>query len=1136
MYSAYVYDYTQSTVTPICFYTSASSDSRLALSGAKLSLKKNEAGSFGFKMYPGNIGNDYFKTLTSVIEIKKDNQIYWRGRVISEERDAYDNRTITCEGSLNFLLDSVQLPMHVHSGILTWLQYLLTTDYHDSEAPEGQYHRCHNYYYTSNDTYKQFAIKYFDPSIELTEATDWYANYETTGELLKNVLEAYNLKMEVTYENGINNLSFYKDYPTQYISQQTITFGKNLISFTRNWEVDELATVVIPTGSKIDAGDERPTYPYTPPELDCVTTIESVNQGSVFLEADSDVIARYGRIYKKIDWSDISEPANLLDLAQNYLQNYQFDGMTIEIEVFDLSLMMTGGEKAANELRLLGTVHCVSQFHGLDKTFPITEMEIDFNKPGNTKFVLGEATDTSLTGTMESSNNATYKAIDANSSSASEIYNSVETGLDDKIDEKLEPYDTATTIHSWVLNNCYQKSETYTKSEVSTEAAAQAQTVYSNNITGSMAAATEAAVEQAKTNATTLINGFGDGGYVIFKQGTTTSQGKTAVNEIIISDRQNYTASDAKVWRWNYQGLGYSSTGYSGTYGTAITSDGTIVGNFIAANSMNANRIATGTFTADYINGGTITSLDSDAGGRHNMVLNLTNGHFFAKNLALETPSDIVCQGTPSDAYLYLGTSNWNQASIWSNGSTTVSVAGYTSGAWRCILGSHFGVTSDGVVACNYMKAGNVLVGGDFLRTAVSGTVLGNAGTFLLSGTNSSTLFGSEGTYAVAGASRSDWRLTVGNNFGVTEGGVLYSNFGQFANANVAGTISASSFVTGYINSGGTSITLGEDVIENNASVQTNTLRIGTTGTVGWSGGYMTVEVTAFIESSGTMDNAMTVNFYLGVWKNASVYNNTPSLASTYASDPSYFKASNFIRANNSPYSVTVQASGARVTITCTMPFSSPTAYDSSGRVPVCVYIANKYDASVSLPNYNSYWATPADTQIPNSDRMSVYKTTGGTVHKGLAIQGSIRPANSGVELLGGMSYLWKQLYATSGSIYTSSRMRKYDITNLTDNFDIFFDRLRPVSFRMKDEEDKRKHNGFVLDEVAEALAIAQIPKEDFAGYEVFNAGNPLGDGGLRYSEFIAINTQQIQKLKKRVSELEKLVEELERNKNESTT
>lgn len=46
-----------------------------------------------------------------------------------------------------------------------------------------------------------------------------------------------------------------------------------------------------------------------------------------------------------------------------------------------------------------------------------------------------------------------------------------------------------------------------------------------------------------------------------------------------------------KVWRWNLNGLGYSSTGINGTYQTAMTQDGQIVADFITAGTMSAERI-----------------------------------------------------------------------------------------------------------------------------------------------------------------------------------------------------------------------------------------------------------------------------------------------------------------------------------------------------------------------------------------------------------------------------------------------------------------------------------------------------------------------------------------------------------------
>lgn len=46
-----------------------------------------------------------------------------------------------------------------------------------------------------------------------------------------------------------------------------------------------------------------------------------------------------------------------------------------------------------------------------------------------------------------------------------------------------------------------------------------------------------------------------------------------------------------KVWRWNLNGLGYSSTGINGTYGLAITMDGSIVADYITTGHLNTNVI-----------------------------------------------------------------------------------------------------------------------------------------------------------------------------------------------------------------------------------------------------------------------------------------------------------------------------------------------------------------------------------------------------------------------------------------------------------------------------------------------------------------------------------------------------------------
>ena len=96
------------------------------------------------------------------------------------------------------------------------------------------------------------------------------------------------------------------------------------------------------------------------------------------------------------------------------------------------------------------------------------------------------------------------------------------------------------------------------------------------------------AVQAAISAATALITG-NKGGYVILHSTT----GDKQPDEILIMDTPDIETA-VNVWRWNKSGLGYSSTGYNGPYGTAITQDGQIVADFITAGGMNAARITAG--------------------------------------------------------------------------------------------------------------------------------------------------------------------------------------------------------------------------------------------------------------------------------------------------------------------------------------------------------------------------------------------------------------------------------------------------------------------------------------------------------------------------------------------------------------
>ena len=118
------------------------------------------------------------------------------------------------------------------------------------------------------------------------------------------------------------------------------------------------------------------------------------------------------------------------------------------------------------------------------------------------------------------------------------------------------------------------------------------------------------AFRDAINNATDLITG-NRGGYVVLHDST----GEGMPDEILIMDQPSIETAQ-KIWRWNNAGLGYSSTGYNGPYGTAITQDGSIV----------ANYITTGIMSAALIKAGVLQSEDG------NFALDLENNTITVKN------------------------------------------------------------------------------------------------------------------------------------------------------------------------------------------------------------------------------------------------------------------------------------------------------------------------------------------------------------------------------------------------------------------------------------------------------------------------------------------------------------------------
>lgn len=179
-----------------------------------------------------------------------------------------------------------------------------------------------------------------------------------------------------------------------------------------------------------------------------------------------------------------------------------------------------------------------------------------------------------------------------------------------------------------------------------------------------------------------------------------------------------------------------------------------------------------------------------------------------------------------------------------------------------------------------------------------------------------------------------------------------------------------------------------------------------------------------------------------------------------------------------------------------------------------------------------------SDSLLFASDASTAAVINSGNVFEkyGNSTSARIIPQSDNAGYLGESSHRWQAVYAVNGSIQTSDRNLKTEITNSALGLD-FVKALRPVSYKWisggkhfeYDEEDvrkenptitdvagKRNHYGLIAQEVKEALG-----DTDFGGWVSEDVTDENATQSLRYDQFIAPLIKAVQELSAKVDTLE---------------
>lgn len=415
------------------------------ISDPSLTLELNKTGSFSFTIYSNHPNFNRLEKLKSIITVYQNDYLYFRGRILNDTLGFYNERKVSCEGELSFLLDSIQRPFN------------FPENEGDTATPEAYFTFLINRHNSQVDTDHQFIVG----NVTVTDANNYISRsdteYSTTWQLLnEGLINTHGGYLWVRHESNGNYIDYLSDFTT--LSNQPIEFGKNLLDLATERKGEDIATIIVPLGAKNEETEERVT----------ITDLADEETDNICKVGDyvysKTGIAKYGKICKSVVWDDVTQATNLLTKAKVKVANAILQAQTIELSAADLS----GAGQNFNSFRLGTYVQTKSDphdvVHGLSSTYLVKKLSIKLDNPASNTLTVGETV---------------YTFTEQNNRKQETKWKEVETNVtqqNQKAIRELEQRTNSTilqnseSILSKVSEEYYTKDETNTKvSEVSTK-------------------------------------------------------------------------------------------------------------------------------------------------------------------------------------------------------------------------------------------------------------------------------------------------------------------------------------------------------------------------------------------------------------------------------------------------------------------------------------------------------------------------------------------------------------------------------------------------------------------------------------------------------------------------------------------
>lgn len=360
------------------------------LGKGQITKETDKSGSFVFTIYPDHPYYGRFAKMRTVITVYKSDRLVFRGRVLDDAVDHWNTKTLTCEGELGFLQDTIIRP-----GFL-------------SAAPQVVFRQILLAHNGQVDEFKQF--KFGTCTVETSNVVSDSVEYDTALTRLQALVENYGGHLYITHgdmgNDPIPTLHWVKDFPK--VATQPIEFGVNLKNYSKQSNAADIVTAIIPLGAKVDDGDNDTEDPRL--------TIASVNDGVDVISSDAGV-AMYGWICRAVVFEDVTDPVELKAKGDAYLDASINQAVAVELTAVDMHLL----DRSIESYECGEYIPVLSTPHNYEATLLCNKQTLDLLKPDNDTVTLGHTYATFT----EKANRGAILAVQQLKSSLSQMSNRV---------------------------------------------------------------------------------------------------------------------------------------------------------------------------------------------------------------------------------------------------------------------------------------------------------------------------------------------------------------------------------------------------------------------------------------------------------------------------------------------------------------------------------------------------------------------------------------------------------------------------------------------------------------------------------------------------------------------------------------